>query len=75
MYGGVIEIVAGLVVPLAPVIGGALVAAWRGGIVINLILVGIARDEYWDIALRDFGLMMGAVALTILTRSTPPRDG
>ncbi len=73
MYGvGVIEIVAGLVVLVAPLIGGALVSAWLGGIVVNLILVGIFRGEYWDIALRDFGLMMGAVALTILaTRYTP----
>lgn len=73
MYGvGVVEIVAGLVVLVAPLIGGALVAAWLGGIVANLILVGIARGEYWDIALRDFGLMVGALTLTILaTKYTP----
>jgi hypothetical protein len=73
MYGvGVVEIVAGLVVLVAPLIGGALVAAWLGGIVANLILVGIARDEYWDIALRDFGLMVGALALTILAAKYTP---
>ena len=67
MYGvGVIEIVAGLVVLVAPLIGGALVAAWFGAIITDLILVGIFRGEYWDIALRDFGLMMGALTLTIL---------
>lgn len=73
MYGvGVIEIVAGLAVLVAPLVGGALVAAWLGGIVINLILVGIYRGEYWDIALRDFGLMMGALTLAILaTKYTP----
>ncbi len=73
MYGvGVIEIVAGLVVLVAPLIGGALVSAWLGGIVINLILVGVFSGGYWDIALRDFGLMMAAVALTILaTKYTP----
>ncbi len=75
MYGvGVIEIVAGLVVLLAPLVGGALVAAWLSGIVINLILVGVfqGEGEYWDIALRDFGLMMGAVALTILAMKYTP---
>lgn len=73
MYGvGVVEIVAGLVVLVTPLVGGALVAAWLGGIVVNLILVGIFRDEYWDIALRDFGLMVGALTLTILaTKYTP----
>src|SRR3954465_11946831 len=59
---GVIEIVAGLVVLLAPRFGGLLVAAWLGGIIVNLLLVG----GYGDIALRDFGLLIGAVALSRL---------
>ncbi|MDP8932184.1 MAG: hypothetical protein M3O70_27365 [Actinomycetota bacterium] len=74
MYGvGVVEIVAGLAVLVVPLVGGALVAAWLGGgIVVDLILVGIFRGEYWDIALRDFGLMVGALALVILaTKYTP----
>jgi uncharacterized membrane protein YphA (DoxX/SURF4 family) len=59
---GVVEIVAGLVVAVAPRFGGYLVAAWLGGIILNLLLVG----GYGDIALRDFGLLLGAVALSRL---------
>ncbi len=67
MYGvGVIEVAAGVVVLLAPRFGGALVAAWLGGIILNLVLVGIAEGEYWDIALRDLGLMLGAISLSLL---------
>jgi hypothetical protein len=61
LVGGV-EIVAGLVVLLAPRFGGLLVAAWLGGIIVNLLLVG----GYGDIALRDFGLLLGALALSRL---------
>ena len=59
---GVVEIVAGLVVLVAPRFGGLLVAAWLGGIIVNLLLVG----GYGDIALRDFGLLLGALTLTRL---------
>jgi hypothetical protein len=59
---GVIEIVAGLVVLVAPRFGGLLVAAWLGGIIVNLLIVG----GYGDIALRDFGLLIGALALSRL---------
>ena len=59
---GVVEIVAGLVVAVAPRFGGLLVAAWLGGIIVNLLLVG----GYGDIALRDFGLLLAAVALSLL---------
>jgi hypothetical protein len=59
---GVVEVVAGLVVLVAPRFGGYLVAAWLGGIILNLLLVG----GYGDIALRDFGLMLGALTLTRL---------
>jgi hypothetical protein len=50
---GVVEIAAGILVLIAPRIGGYVVAAWLGGIILNLLLVG----GYGDIALRDFGLM------------------
>jgi hypothetical protein len=67
MYGvGVVEIIAGLVVLFAPRIGSLLVAGWLGAIITNLVLVGLAENEYWDIALRDFGLFLGAVALFLL---------
>ena len=59
---GVVEIAAGIVVAVAPRFGGYLVALWLGGIILNLLLVG----GYGDIALRDFGLMLGALTLTRL---------
>lgn len=57
---GVVEIVAGLIVALKPRIGAWVVAAWLAGIIVDLILCGGA---YLDIALRDLGLCLGAVAL------------
>jgi len=63
MYGvGVIEIVAGVVVALKPRYGAPLVAAWLFGIVVNLL----TYSGFYDIALRDFGLLLGALALTRL---------
>jgi hypothetical protein len=59
---GVIEIVAGLVVAMAPRFGGLLVAAWLGGIIVNLLTLG----DFYDVALRDFGLLVAAVALSLL---------
>ena len=59
---GVVEIVAGLVVAFWPRFGGYLVAAWLLGIIVNLISVG----GYGDIALRDFGLLVSALALASL---------
>jgi hypothetical protein len=59
---GVIEIVAGLVVAVRPRFGGYLVAAWLGGIILNLLL----QAEYYDIALRDFGLLLAALSLARL---------
>ena len=59
---GAIEIVAGLLVAVKPSIGGLVVAAWLWGIIINLLLV----PGYYDIALRDFGLSLGALALARL---------
>jgi hypothetical protein len=58
---GSVEILAGLVVLMAPWIGGFLVAAWLGGIVVNLL--SHSPPEYYDIALRDFGLFLAALAL------------
>ena len=59
---GVVEIFAGLVVAVAPRYGALLVAGWLGGIIVNLQIVG----GYGDIALRDFGLMLGALTLARL---------
>jgi hypothetical protein len=59
---GVIEIVAGVVVAIRPRFGGYLVAAWLAGIIVNLLL----QADFYDIALRDFGLLVGALALARL---------
>ena len=59
---GAIEIVAGLVVAARPRFGGYLVAAWLGGIVFSLLTF----SGWYDVALRDFGLMVGALALARL---------
>jgi hypothetical protein len=59
---GVVEVLAGLVVLAAPRFGGLLIAGWLAGIILNLLLVG----GYGDIALRDFGLLVGALALSRL---------
>jgi hypothetical protein len=67
---GIVEIAAGLVVAVTPRFGGLLVAAWLGGIIVNLLLVG----GYGDIALRDFGLLAGAVALSLLSAAPVDRN-
>ena len=59
---GCVEIAAGALVAVKPRIGGWVVAGWLGGIIGNLML---GRRSY-DVALRDFGLMLGAVALARL---------
>jgi hypothetical protein len=59
---GVIEIAAGLIVAVRPRFGGYLVAAWLGGIIANLLILA---DDY-DVALRDFGLLIAALALARL---------
>jgi hypothetical protein len=72
LFVGVVEIAAGILVFLVPRFGGYVVAAWLAAIIVNLISTG----EYYDIALRDFGLLMGALALARLAstyhrRTTP----
>ena len=62
---GVVEIIAGLLVAVLPRIGGYVVAAWLAGIIVNLLLIG----GYYDVALRDFGLLVAALALA---RLAPP---
>ena len=68
-FVGAVEIVAGLVVAVAPRIGGPLVAGWLAGIVVNLLTVN--PPEYYDVALRDFGLMLGALTLAPLAWAMP----
>jgi hypothetical protein len=59
---GAVEIVAGLVVLIRPRLGAYVVAAWLGGIILNLL----TGPGYYDIALRDFGLLLGALSLARL---------
>jgi len=61
---GVIEIAAGVLVALKPRIGAYIVALWLWGIILNLLLV----PGFYDVALRDFGLSLGALALARLSR-------
>ena len=62
---GVIEIAAGVLVALRPRIGGYVVAAWLWAIIVNLLIAG----DFFDIALRDFGLSLGALALARLAEA------
>jgi hypothetical protein len=56
---GVVEIAAGVLVAVAPRFGAYVVAAWLAGIIVNLLTV----PGYYDVALRDFGLLVAALAL------------
>ena len=69
-FVGAVEILAGLLVLLAPRIGSFVVAAWLAGIVINLLTKN--PPQYYDIALRDFGLMLGALTLGRLSLAVVP---
>src|SRR5215212_67353 len=63
MYAvGVVEVLAGVLVAVAPRFGGWLVAAWLGGIIVDLLTV----PGFYDVALRDLGLLVAAVALARL---------
>src|SRR5256885_5765437 len=74
MIVGVIEIAAGLLVAVRPQIGGYVVAAWLAGIIVNLFfLTGQTGTLAYDIALRDFGLMLGALALARISTMFNPR--
>ena len=64
---GVVEIAAGVLVALRPRIGGYVVAAWLAGIILNLLLI----PGFYDVALRDFGLFVAALALARLASLFP----
>ena len=64
MVVGVIEIIAGIGVALRPRIFSYVVAAWLLGIILNLLLIPPSNPlPHYDVALRDFGLLLGALAL------------
>jgi hypothetical protein len=60
---GVIEVVAGIGVAFKPKIFSYVVAAWLALIIVNLLMI----PGYFDVALRDFGLLLGALALARLS--------
>ena len=63
MYAvGVVEVLAGILVAVAPRLGAWVVAAWLAGIIVDLV----TGPGFYDVALRDFGLLVGAVALARL---------
>lgn len=69
---GVVEIAAGILVAVRPLIGGYVVAAWLAGIIVNLLLI----PGFYDVAVRDVGLLLAALALARLAatfRRTAPR--
>src|SRR3954453_23443366 len=68
---GVVEVVAGVLVAVAPRWGAYVVALWLAGIIVNLLTLG----DYYDVALRDFGLLVGALALARLASSPAARAG
>jgi hypothetical protein len=67
---GVVEIVAGLLVAWRPRIGAPIVALWLLGIIVNLLLLG----GHLDVAVRDLGLCLAAIALARLSVDAEPRQ-
>jgi hypothetical protein len=67
-FVGVVEIVAGIVVLLKPRYGAYLVAAWLAGIVTNLF----SYPGWYDVAVRDFGLLLAALTLARLASVYDP---
>ncbi len=65
---GVTEILAGVLVAVKPRYGAYVVAAWLGGIIVNLL----TSSGFYDVALRDFGLMLGALTLARLASVYDP---
>ncbi|MDO5741034.1 MAG: hypothetical protein Q4P07_12905 [Ornithinimicrobium sp.] len=64
MMVGVVEIIAGVLVWVRPKIGAYVVAAWLAGIILNLLTL----PGFYDVALRDFGLFVAALALARLAK-------
>ena len=68
MIVGAIELCAALIVAIKPRIGAYVVAAWLAGIIVNLFIL----RGFYDVALRDFGLFLGALALARLATVYDP---
>jgi uncharacterized membrane protein YphA (DoxX/SURF4 family) len=65
---GVIEIIAGIAVAIKPRYAAYIVAAWLAGIIVNLL----SYSGYYDVALRDFGLLLAALTLARLASKYDP---
>lgn len=68
---GVVEIVAGIAVAVKARYAAYVVALWLAGIIVNLLTF----SGFYDVALRDFGLMIAALALALLARTYDPPFG
>ena len=68
---GVVEVIAGIMVAIKPRYAAFVVAFWLAGIIINLL----TYSGFYDVALRDFGLLVAALALAQLARTYDPRSG
>jgi hypothetical protein len=66
---GVVELVAAILVAVRPRLGGLVVAAWLALVIVNLLLI----PGFYDVALRDLGLLLGALALSRLAASRAAR--
>lgn len=66
---GVVEIIAGIAVAVRPRFGSLLVAVWLAAIIVNLLIL----PGFFDVALRDFGLLVAALALFLLSVENSPR--
>ena len=69
MVVGVVEVLAGVLVGVRPQFGAYVVAGWLAGIIVNLLLI----PGFYDVALRDFGLLLAALALARLAYAFRPR--
>jgi hypothetical protein len=65
---GVVEIAAGILVWIKPRYAAYVVALWLAGIIINLLTL----SGFYDVALRDFGLMLAALTLARLATQYDP---
>lgn len=68
---GIVEIAAGVITAIRPKIGGVIVGLWLCGIIVNLLMLG----KFYDIALRDLGLALGAFALSRLAATVERQRG
>lgn len=67
---GIIEIIAGIIVLVRPLIGAYIVMAWLICIALQLIIGG----HYFDVAVRDLVMAVGAYTFAQLTKMQPEKQ-